>query len=66
MAVLVVREPGHHPRVRQSAAASVVPGDRLSSTVPLLLSASNASAVPRVKLSIGPVLVDSKRFAPSP
>src|SRR3989440_6890469 len=60
MAGLVIREPGHHPRARESAAASAAPGGRLLSAAPLPLPAKDASAVPRAALSIGPVLVGSK------
>src|SRR5437879_11580021 len=55
MAGLVIREPGHHPRARESAAASAAPGGRLLSAAPLPLPAKDASAVPRAALSIGPV-----------
>jgi hypothetical protein len=66
MAGLVVRELGQHPRARQCGAAFAAPGGRLLLTARPLLPASDASAVHRATLSIGPVLVGSTRFAPFP
>src|SRR5258707_14857099 len=66
MAGLVVHELGHHPRARECGAASAAPGGRLLSTAWLQLPASDAFALPRATLSIGPVLVGSRRCAPFP
>src|SRR5580700_7044806 len=60
MAVLVIREPEQHPRVRGCAAASGAPGGQLLSAARLPQPASDAAAVPRATLSTGPVLVGSK------
>ena len=61
---LVIRELEHHPRARESAAASAARSVTFSA--PLQLSAKDAFATPRATLSIGPVLVGSNRFAPFP
>ena len=66
MADRVVREPAKYLRVREGRAASAVPGGRLLSAAQPPRPASDASALPRATLSIGPVLVGSKRFAPCP
>src|SRR5438045_6698878 len=61
-----VREPGNDLLVGEGGAASAAPGGRLFSASGPQLLASDASAVSRATLSSGPVLVGSKRFAPSP
>src|SRR6266481_5699875 len=54
------REPEQHHPVPGCGAASGAPGGRLLSAARLPQPASDAAAVPRATLSIGPVLVDSK------
>src|SRR5438132_8898367 len=66
MAGRVVHELGHPPRARECGAASAAPGGRLLATAWLQLPASDAFALPRATLSIGPVLVGSRRSAPFP
>src|SRR5437016_12683010 len=66
MAGLVVHDLGYQPRARECGAASAAPGGRLLSTSWLQLPASDAFALPRATLSIGPVLVGSRRCAPFP
>src|SRR5271155_3827656 len=66
MADLVVRGPGNDLLVREGRAASAAPGGLLLSAARLLRPVSDASALPRATLSIGPVLVGSKRSAPVP
>src|SRR6516162_5860325 len=61
-----VREPESCLRVREDGAASAARAGRLLSTARRRPAASTASALPHARLSIGPVLLGSKRYAPFP
>src|SRR6202035_1654125 len=61
-----VREPGKDLLVGPGGAVSSAPGGRLFSAAGPRLFASDASAVSGATPASGPVLVGSKRFAPSP
>jgi hypothetical protein len=54
------REPEQHTRVRGCGTASGAPGGRLLAAARLPQPASDAAAVPRVRLLIAPVLAGSK------
>src|SRR6516162_768296 len=62
----VAREPRHHPRALRAPTAAVGPDDRSPSAAWQPPPASNAFAVPRAAPSVAPVLVGSRRYAPSP